>query len=291
MSINQAAHLDARDTRRGGVPAELAGLVRRRPLVWFFFLAFAVSWSSSIVVLITGSGPPILGFGPFLAAVAVLGLTVGKPGVKALFRSMVKWRVGLRWWAAAVLTPILLTTVATALNVALGASVPTSEELSRWPDALVTALLILCVPFIGGAWEEPGWRGYALPRLLASLSPMTGSLVLGVVWAVWHVPLFLTGDQHWSDLVLVICASVVFTWLFQNALQSVLIAMVLHAANNAVSGEYFSPMFTGADSTRQSWLLVLVWGLAAVLVANFARGFHRTPMPSEPPKAATKARA
>jgi uncharacterized protein len=116
-----------------------------------------------------------------------------------------------------------------------------------------------------------------LPRLLMSRTPMAASLVLGVIWAVWHIPLFLTGDQHWSDLVLVIFVSVVFTWLFQNALQSVLITMVLHATNNAVSGGYFSQMFTGSDSVRQSWLLVLVWGVAAALVANFARGFQRTP--------------
>ena len=277
MSIHEATGIGQRAADRRGAVAVVADIVRARPLVWFFLLAFAFSWWSSIIVLTTGSGPPILGFGPFLAAVAVLALTVGKPGVRALFRSMVMWRVGLRWWLVAVLTPIVLTALATALNVALGAPMPTSEEFSRWPDALLTGLLILCIPFIGGAWEEPGWRGYALPRLLAARSPMAASLVLGVIWAVWHVPLFLTGDQHWSDLVLVVFASVVFTWLFQNALQSVLIAMVLHATNNAVSGEYFSQMFTDADSIRQSWLLVGVWGVAAALVANRARGFRRKP--------------
>jgi uncharacterized protein len=277
MSIQETAEIHPRAADRRGFVAVFADIVRASPLVWFFLLAFAFSWWSSIIVLVTGSGPPILGFGPFLAAVAVLALTVGKPGVKALFRSMVRWRVGLRWWAVAVLTPIVLTVLATALNVALGAPMPTSEELSRWPDALVTALLILCIPFIGGAWEEPGWRGYALLRLLMLRTPMAASVVLGVIWAVWHIPLFLTGDQHWSDLVLVIFVSVVFTWLFQNALQSVLITMVLHATNNAVSGGYFSQMFTGSDSVRQSWLLVLVWGVAAALVANFARGFQRTP--------------
>jgi uncharacterized protein len=276
MSVQEAATVGARTTGRRGLIAVFGDSVRTRPLLWFFILAFAFSWSTSIVVLITGSGPPILGFGPFLAAVAVLSFTAGKPGVKALSRSMVKWRLPARWWALAILTPIALTVTATVLNVALGAPTPTSAELARWPDALVTGLLILCVPFIGGAWEEPGWRGYALPRLLTSRTPMAASLVLGVIWAVWHVPLFLTGDQHWSDLVLVVFASVVFTWLFQNALQSVLIAMVLHATNNAVSGEYFSQMFTGKDSVRQSWLLVLVWGVAAALAVHFSHVFRRS---------------
>jgi membrane protease YdiL (CAAX protease family) len=276
MSVQEAPAIRARTMGRRGLVAVFGDSVRTRPLVWFFLLAFAFSWSTSIVVLITGSGPPILGFGPFLAAVAVLAFTAGKPGVKALFRSMVKWRLPARWWALAILTPVVLTVTATMLNVALGAPAPTSAELARWPDALVTGLLILCIPFIGGAWEEPGWRGYALPRLLTSRTPMAASLVLGVIWAVWHVPLFLTGDQHWSDLVLVVFASVVFTWLFQNALQSVLIAMVLHATNNAVSGEYFSQMFTGKDSVRQSWLLVVVWGVAAALAARLSRVFRRS---------------
>jgi membrane protease YdiL (CAAX protease family) len=255
--------------------AGLGGLVRARPLVWFFLLAFTLSWATAPVALVTGSGPPILGFGPFLAAVAVIGLTVGKSGVTKLLRSMVAWRVPVRWWAVAIGLPVVLTGAAAALNVALGAPMPTSEELGRWPDALITGLLILLVPVIGGAWEEPGWRGYALPRLLRNRSPFAASLVLGVIWAVWHVPLLLAGEQHWSDLVLVVVATVVFTWLFQNALQSVLIAMVLHATNNAVSGEYVSPMFTGADSTRQSWLLVLTWSVSAALVVVFARGFRR----------------
>jgi membrane protease YdiL (CAAX protease family) len=253
----------------------LGELVRARPLVWFFLLAFAFSWATAPVVLVTGSGPPILGFGLFLAAVAALGLTVGRPGVKALFRSMTHWRVPVRWWAVALGLPVVLTFAAAALNVALGAPMPTSEELGRWPDVVITALLILFVPVIGGAWEEPGWRGYALPRLLQNRSPLAASLVLGVSWAVWHVPLLLAGEQHWSDLVLVVVATVVFTWLFRNALQSVLRAIVLHATNNAVSGEYVSPMFTGADSTRQSRLLVLVWGVSAVLVVAFARGLRR----------------
>jgi membrane protease YdiL (CAAX protease family) len=281
MSSQQTAQLNLTGAKHGGAIAVFSEIVRSRPLVWFFLFAFAFSWWPSIIVIATGSGPPILGLGPALAAVVVLALTVGRLGLKDLGRSMIRWRVGLRWWLAAILTPIVLTVTATALNVALGAPRPTSEDLSRWPDAVITGLLILCIPFIGGAWEEPGWRGYALPRMLRNRTPMWASLLLGTIWAVWHVPLFLTGDQHWSDLVLVVFASVVFTWLFQNALQSVLIAMVLHATNNAVSGEYFSPMFDGADSTRQSWLLVLVWGVAAFVVANFTRALRPSPALSD----------
>lgn len=128
--------------------------------------------------------------------------------------------------------------------------------LANWPSIFSTALVILLVPIAGGAWEEPG-------------------LVLGALWALWHVPLFLTGKQHWSDLMLVLVVSVFVTWLFQNALYSVLVTMVFHATNNAFSGGYVSPMFHGSDSVRQSWMLVVVWGTVAVLVAVFAKSFRR----------------
>ena len=187
---------------------------------------------------------------------------------------MVKWRVRPRWWAVAIFAPIVMTLLATALNIALGAPTPTADDLARWTNVLPTALLILLVPIIGGAWEEPGWRGYALPRLLRGRSALSASLILGVLWAFWHVPLFFTDEQHWSDLLLVVLATVVLTWLFRNALGSVLVVMVFHAMNNAFSGEYVSQMFEGDDSSRQSWLLVLVWGIAATLIVFVGRGFR-----------------
>jgi membrane protease YdiL (CAAX protease family) len=257
--------------------ARLAAAIRRRPLVWFFGLTFAFSWWPALTYALTGSGPTILGCGPFLGAVAVLSVTSGKQGLKALFRSMVKWRVGARWWALAILGPIVLSGLATLLNIAVGAEMPTSEEWGNWTNVAPTALAILLIPVIGGAWEEPGWRGFALPRLLSERSPLVASLILGVLWAIWHLPVYFVDDQHWSDLVLVVLATIAFTWFFQNALQSVLLAMVVHAMNNTISGEYFSQMFEGSDSTRQSWMLVVTWGLAAALVVRYGRGFRNAP--------------
>jgi membrane protease YdiL (CAAX protease family) len=259
---------------RVGPLARLADRIRRQPLPAFFVLAFAYSWLPSLTYAFTGTGPTILSCGPALAAFTVLGVTDGKAGLKRLFRSMLKWRVGWRWWAAALLGPAVLAGLATGLNLALGAPTPSADDLGNWTNILPTALIILLVPVIGGAWEEPGWRGFALPRLLAERSALSASLILGTLWAIWHLPVYFVGDQHWSDLVLVVVGTIVFTWLFQSAGASLLIAMVFHAMNNAVSGEYFSQWFDGADSTRQSWMLVLVWGVAAALVIAFARRFR-----------------
>jgi membrane protease YdiL (CAAX protease family) len=264
----------------------ISALVKRHPLVTFFILAYALSWWAWILYALGLFGGPIASFGPFLAALVVLALTEGKVGVLGLFRRMVRWRVAPGWYAVALLLPVALTTIATALNVLLGASPPSAGQLSAWPGVLSTFAVVLLVPGAGGAWEEPGWRGYAVPRLQRGRSALVASLILGVLIAAWHLPLMVAGEVHYSDIVLILAAVIVVNWVFNNARGSVLIIMLLHAANNAVSGSFFSPMFSGADSVRQSWLLVLVWAVAAVLViviagpANFSRKYHKQ---EEPP--------
>jgi uncharacterized protein len=275
MSAAHTLELPIRSRERRNPLASTADAIRRHPLLAFFAFAYALSWWPSVLYLLTGWGSPIFGCGPFLAAIVVLSLTRGKPGLKQLFRSMLKWRVAPRWWAVAILLPIAVTLAAAGMNIALGAQVPNGADLGRWTSVLPTAVVILLVPLFGGAWEEPGWRGYALPRLLARRSALEASLILGSLWALWHVPLFLTGKQHWSDLLLVVTVCVVLTWLFQNVLGSVLVTMVFHAINNAFSGGYVSQMFTGKDSVRQSWMLVIAWAITAVLVVSFGRTFRR----------------
>jgi membrane protease YdiL (CAAX protease family) len=249
-------------------------LVRRHPLLSFFVLAYALSWAA-IPAWALGFWPnPIFSFGPFLAALVALGLTQGKGGVGGLLRSMVHWRVGLRWYAAAILLPAGLALAATALNVVLGARTPSSDELGGWTGLLPSFFLILLIPDLGGAWEEPGWRGYALPRLQSGRSALLASLILGALWALWHLPLMWVGQVHYSDVTLVIAAAIVSTWLFNGAEGSVLLLMLMHAMNNTVSGGFFSPMFSGADSVRQSWLLAAVWCAVAIVMVVVAGPRH-----------------
>jgi membrane protease YdiL (CAAX protease family) len=241
--------------------------VRRYPLIAFFILAYALSWLGGWgLYTLNHDLPAVASFGPFLAALVVLAITSGRIGVGDLLRSMVRWRVSPVWYAAALGLPMVLAVSATTLNVMLGAQAPSSAELGGWTSLLPSFVLILLIPGLGGAWEEPGWRGYALPKLQGRYSALTASLILGFLWALWHMPLMVTGQIAYSDLALVIAASVVTTWLFNNASGSVLIVMLFHATNNTVSGSYFSPMFSGADSIRQSWLLALLWCVAAVVV-------------------------
>jgi len=134
-----------------------------------------------------------VGFGPFLAALVVLAITSGKTGIVGLLRRMVRWRVAPVWYAVALLVPVAITLVATVFNVLLGAQAPSSVELGGWTRLLSTFILLL-IPGLGGTWEEPGWRGYALPRLQVGRSALFASMILWVFVVVWHLPLMIVGE-------------------------------------------------------------------------------------------------
>jgi membrane protease YdiL (CAAX protease family) len=255
--------------------SDLLTVVKRHPIITFFVLAYALSWLAW-PLWAWGLYPiaPVFSFAPFLAAFLVLAITHGKSGIGGLLRRMVRWRVGIGWYAVALLLPAVLALAATGLNVVLGAQAPSAADLGGWTGLLPGYAIALLIPGLGGAWEEPGWRGFALPRLQTGRSALFAALILGVLIALWHVPLMVVGDVHWSDIVLIMGAVIVFNWVFNNAHGSVLIIMLMHAMNNTVSGQFFSPMFSGADSVRQSWLLAAVWCAVAIVVVILAGPAH-----------------
>ena len=259
--------------------------MKRHPLIWFFVLAYALSWWAWIPYAMGFFGAPIAGFGPFLAALLVLALTEGRRGVVGLLRRMVRWRVGAGWYAVALLLPSAVAGLATLLNLGLGAAEPSADAVGRWTSIFGTLAFLLVVPGAGGAWEEPGWRGYAVPRMQDRWSALTSALVLGVLIAGWHLPLILTGQVHYADVVSIMGATVVINWLFNHVRGSVLLIMLLHATNNTVAGNYFSPMFSGVDSARQAWLLAAIWCAVAVgvVLVGGPRDFSRSrPRQTEP---------
>jgi membrane protease YdiL (CAAX protease family) len=170
----------------GGMSRTLA-LVKRYRLTTFFVLAYALSWWAWILYGLGILPNPIASFGPFLAALVVLALTEGKTGVLGLFRRMIRWRVPPSWYAVALLLPALLAAIAAGLNILLGAQ-PAAAQLSAWPQIFPTFALLLLIPGFGGAWEEPGWRGYAVPRLQRGRSALVAALILGALIAGWHLP-------------------------------------------------------------------------------------------------------
>jgi membrane protease YdiL (CAAX protease family) len=158
-------------------------------------------------------------------------------------------------------------------NLALGASADPAK-VGLWTGIPVTMLALLLIPGIGGAWEEPGLRGYALGRLEGRLGRLAAAPVLGLFWVFWHLPLFLAGQILLPDVLTIIAASVVIAAVFHAGRESVLIAMLLHATNNAVGGNYASLLFHGSDSLRLGLLTAAGWWLVAatILVRQYLTG-------------------
>jgi membrane protease YdiL (CAAX protease family) len=182
-------------------------------------------------------------FGPLVAAVIVTAQESGRAGLRSLLGRVVRWRVAPVWYAVAILGPLVITLGAIALHVALGGQPP---SLGLLIGALPTLVIVVVYMMIAVALgEEVGWRGYALPALQARYSALLASLILGVMWGLWHLPVFFNPDTFYSDLpflqflAYIVPFAILITWVFNSAGRSVLMAMFFHAVLNA-SG---SPMW------------------------------------------------
>lgn len=262
-------------------------ITKRHPLAVFIVLACAFSWWLVPIV-----GNP-LGSGPFFAALVVLGLTRGRTGLADLGKQMIRWRVSWKWYAIAVLLPALAAVAAAVITIQLGAPSPSNAELAAWTEVPFTFFLVLLVPLFG-PWEEPGFRGFALSDLMRRWSIPVAGLIVGVIHVFWHLPLFFTGDIPMADVAYILAASIVFAWVVTASGGSVLMAMLMHASSNAISGEFISPMFARSHADTLGWIRAGIWVLfAAGVVLVGGRSFRRAPVaePLEPDAAPSSIRA
>jgi membrane protease YdiL (CAAX protease family) len=233
---------------------------KRHTLLLFFGLAYALSWASYYLL----GGPSLFPIMVFLVALVMAGVSGGLDGLKDLAARCLRWRVGLHWYAAALLAPVAIVLTSMALNILLGAPTPTAAQLGPWyslfslfPLALIDAPL----------WEEAGWRGFALPRFPEGRSPLANSLILGLLLAGWHLPLALSEPAVTVPyLVGAVVSAVLINWIYYNTRGSAFLAMLYHGAGNAAGGFYFFQMFSGQDFVRLWWLYAAVNCVAAVVV-------------------------
>ena len=213
------------------------------------------------------------GFGPPIAGILLTYLTTDRDGWRDYWRRVIDFkRISPIWYAVIFLGLPLLTILAMLLSKDPSTSSPTVFEhaihLLENPLALIPFLLATLV--IGPIPEELGWRGYAQDSLQRRFNALTSSLILGVLWALWHLPLyFIAGTFQyslgfgsglfWLMMVSMLPQSVLFTWIYNNTQRSILSAILFHFVIN-FSGEFFSP----APTARAYQTAMLV--LAAILV-------------------------
>ena len=238
----------------------------------FFILAFALSWYPWIVALTRGrtSGPNPLG--PFVAGTIVTAIDSGWAGLREFFGRILRWRVDAKWYAITFATPILICLFAAGLVLPFIKTSPLSsfsiDKFRELPERFVFILLFV------GLGEEPGWRGFALPRLQIKHSPLIASLILAPIWALWHLPLI--GNEFPLPIVAPFVLSVfggtfLLTWVFNRAEGSVLLTMLFHATLNAVGAGLIFPLFSGGALIALWWIYGFVW-----LVAGFCALFFGT---------------
>jgi uncharacterized protein len=236
----------------------------RHPLAAYLLLVFVIAWVFWVPLALLYSGssdfetlsrsPLVIvlqtlgAIAPVVAAIVVTGLIQGKVGVRRLLGSLRRWRVGIWWYAAACLLVPLLTVAGVGLRAALGIApaVPAGSALaasladSGWVRVLVTFPLLLFLACFGSPLlEEPGWRGFALPRLQRTMAAAWAALLVGAIWGLWHVPLFLAFEANMAvSLSLITMHGFFLGWLYVNT-RSLLIAVLGHAslnvANNSLS--------------------------------------------------------
>ncbi len=240
-----------------------------RKLIFFFALAFLLSWYPWIIALFRGTitGPNPLG--PFVAALIVLGITEGRGGIKQLLARIVRWRVGIQWYAVIFLLPVVISGVALLTNLAAGAQIKlVNENLFQWKEILSSFIFIFL--FIG-LGEEPGWRGFALEKLQKLFSPLRSTLILSAIWAIWHLPLM--GSEFPlpvipAFLISLMGGALVQTWVYNRTNGSVLLMMLFHSTLNTVASGMVFQLFQGNDVTRLWYLYALAWLTVGVVVAR-----------------------
>jgi membrane protease YdiL (CAAX protease family) len=254
-------------------------LVRRHPLATYFVLAFALAWWTWPLVLLNPDSSPMLPWSPIFAAIAVLGLTEGRAAVRALLRSTFRWRVGPRWYLVALGIPLVLWVAAAAVPTALGAA----PNLAYFGDFVLLPITLLTTALVKGPLtEEPGWRGFALPKMLGRWSPLVASLLLGVIWFAWHLPLLIMdpgGSQRplVPYVLVVLSLSVIITWLWSASGRNIFIVIVFHAAVNSV-GSHVVPAYATTDQVTIWWIFAALIVVVAA-AASFTEAFRRSAEP------------
>lgn len=270
--------------------------------VWLFFIiTFLFSWLLWLPFVLSGFGVLKLSetisslttlavmigaFGPLVSAVILIGRKEGRIGVKKFFRQAFSFRSKLIYFAFAIFMPFLITAVAHYFVVFTGLDILPNN---LFPEELTVPVIVLVVPYFlfiliaGGGQEEFGWRGFAQKPLQKQFGILLGSILLGIVWGVWHLPLwFMPGEGHayysfWAFLIYTMSTSVIIGWLYNASGKKLVVAWIFHAAGN-VAVPFFPIMHMANVPQPGYWVWVSVSTFVAICVSVwYTKKLRRNP--------------
>jgi len=285
--------------------SRISDWMRQHPIAAYFTFAFAITWVLHIPMALGMQGLGIFPYevpeplfvilfilgavaGPTSGAFLVTNVLEGKEGRRKLFRRYGQWRVGLTWYALALFGfPIIYLF---AGSVALG-SVPLADIGANWTTLFSPYLItVLIFPAFITWGEEPGWRGFALTRLQEHYHPVLSSVIVGFMHGLWHLPVYTYVSGPISlgpfDLVgfaintaMAIATAIIFTWVFNHAKGSILIAVLTHASLNATQGwmSVLIPDFPIDVAGKMIQGAYFVGAVALIFLTNGRLGYSADP--------------
>ena len=282
-------------TRPTPIASTMPGFLKKYPVASYFPIAFAISWGGLLIVYGPGgltsstwrSDPRaaligmVLLAGPSVAGVLMTGVVSGRAGYRELLARMVRWRVGVGWYAVALVTAPLL---AAATNFALSLVAPVFLPAIATADDKGSLLLSgILLGLIIGFFEELGWTGFAIPRLRLRYGVLSTGLIVGVVWGAWHFLPNVESGSFMAPLPLALLLVRVFSWLpafrllmvgVYERTGSLLIAILMHASLVAGSSVIFAPAAVTAEADFLAGVLAwaaVMWTVVAVVAVADGR--------------------
>lgn len=240
--------------------------LKRFALAAFLILTPLISLAIPILVSLPPEITPLMiALIPAILAILLTALTNGARGVRALLKKLFAWRVSFKWYVIALGLALGLRLMMSVLALLLGL-IP-AIQIRAWslPEFILLGTFIL----VGGAMEELGWRGYALPKLLDNRSALFSALFIGLVWGVLHLSLTFPGQMnagsHWLPTLLqLIGLSVVLTWLYIQTGSNIVIPIMFHAGQN-----FLVFVNEGITLTQQLWLMTVITLVYSLVIFSF----------------------
>ena len=245
-------------------------IIKDYPVASFFLLTIGLAWILWVPLLIfegylqlTTIVIVIGGFSPFISAILIKLISSGKEDLKLWLKTIFMIKVNKTAYLFAFVYPILYSAASYGLYLLFGG---TPADFSQTPPLLLYPIGVIFVFFLGGGQEEPGWRGFALKELLNSYSPFLSSVLIGIIWGIWHLPLFFVEGSSQAGIPFewylpnTIGMAMIFTMIYMKSSKSVIPSMVLHGGLNTAIAWF--PM---TESVLPSYAYITIVGWIVVL--------------------------